>query len=1492
MKRKFTFLIAAIAAILMMAQPGKAVGQTRTVETLTFNFEDQGSYQSNSSNNSYTEGPRSYSQHNVTISLYYADAVTSGTPISGTANMMGRVAKKTTNSPTMIIGPIDISEWGTVSKVDFKTNGVNTITEKFFVSTNGTDYTEKLSFTLSGNGSSNVLSKTADNLGLSGESLYLKWTGSVSSADNSNNRDFRIDDIVITYNTGGSQQQTVADPTFSLLSENTGTTTYVGDYAMIDCTTANSTIYYTMGNNPDDPDNTSNEYDPNEDIELTGSTTIKAIAYVGDDHSDVVTKSYTVLTPKTTMAQVFAAAGNSATDVAVTFNNWIVAGKTSNNAYVTDGQYGLTIYQSNHGFNSGDKLSGTVVCKVQLYNGGAELTNVTSNSTGLTVTSNQTIPDPYAISLANISGAYIGSYVDLGNLTYNNGVFTDGNDHNITPYDSFSLNNYPTPASGVYRVKGIYIVFGSNATAEIAPIVASDFTQVQLYTVTYNGNGADGGTTPTDNTQYTSGQTVTVLANTFTSTGHTFSHWNTDANGAGDQYDANDEFTITGNTTLYAQWEKNKYNVALSSIGNVTLTATYGDNTITEGQTPTPQIDYNTEITLNATDLSSGKAFVWDVYKTNEPTTKVTVTDNKFNVPAFNVTISGSVVDTYTVTYDCNGGTSGCPSNVTDIVQGTIINLAAAPTKSHYTFNGWNDGSQTYAANAEYTVSNNVTFTAQWIELNYSTTYTSNVTVGSDKVVISDVEYDAYKAGTSSAAGSWTVTVPANTNKLHLHLACWGSENVTLSVTPSGYSSGIALTPNSGISGSSPFTWGSGDNDKDPSSTNHYKAITFDEPLENAVDLTFAATSDKRFVVWGVNAEMNTDPYITAADVDIANNATSGSITYSVHNIPEPAGTLTAYVKTGDWLTLGDVGANVPFTCTANPNAVERTATVTLTYSYGDDETTSIDVTVTQAPKVVTYTYTLATSIESGKHYIITNGSMMIMNSQDGNKRSALNVSENDYYDSEDNEFSIPSNASICEFVINGPDADGYYTIHDANANTGYLYANGNNKNNYLKTQDFNSDYGRWSIAINTTTGDDYGKATILGQGDNTNKYMRYNSDGWFSCYSSGSSVAALPYLYVRNDSYYEFYVDIAKYTTPSVGDPVNGWNFIASPLASAYTLSESDLVAGTYDLYRLNNTTWENYKNDAHDDFTTLVNGQGYLYANSANTTLHFSGAINAFTTAGDANQKVYSEGWNLIGNPYNIPIYINKPYYTLNAERTAIVATAVKNVAIAPCTGVIVEGGTIIFTEASQNVQAVNNGNLQMVLSHNVASRGNNAETIDNAIVSFNEGTKLQKFYFGEPAANIFIPQNGEDYAIAFSNRQGDMPLNFKAKELGTYTISFEGEEMDLNGIYLIDMLDEVEIDLSTEPSYTFIGSPADRSARFKIVFKNNGNDSTSDIFAYQSGSDIVVSGEGELQIFDVMGRMVARQNVNGVQTINAMAHGVYIFKLNEKTQKIIVK
>ena len=75
--------------------------------------------------------------------------------------------------------------------------------------------------------------------------------------------------------------------------------------------------------------------------------------------------------------------------------------------------------------------------------------------------------------------------------------------------------------------------------------------------------------------------------------------------------------------------------------------------------------------------------------------------------------------------------------------------------------------------------------------------------------------------------------------------------------------------------------------------------------------------------------------------------------------------------------------------------------------------------------------------------------------------------------------------------------------------------------------------------------------------------------------------------------------------------------------------------------------------------------------------------------------------------------------------------------------------------------------------------------------------------------------------------------------------------------------------------------------------IVFKNSEFSDGTEIFAYQNGNDIVVNGEGELQVFDMMGRMVMNQHINGVQTIaKPNQTGVYIFKLNAMTQKIVVR
>ena len=78
-------------------------------------------------------------------------------------------------------------------------------------------------------------------------------------------------------------------------------------------------------------------------------------------------------------------------------------------------------------------------------------------------------------------------------------------------------------------------------------------TTLNTFTLTYNSNGGSGTMTDPDS-PYNYGSTVTVLANSFTRTGYVFNCWNTAADGSGTKYVADDTFTITANTTLYAQW--------------------------------------------------------------------------------------------------------------------------------------------------------------------------------------------------------------------------------------------------------------------------------------------------------------------------------------------------------------------------------------------------------------------------------------------------------------------------------------------------------------------------------------------------------------------------------------------------------------------------------------------------------------------------------------------------------------------------------------------------------------------------------------------------------------------------------------------------------------------------------------------------------------------------------------------------------------------------
>lgn len=97
------------------------------------------------------------------------------------------------------------------------------------------------------------------------------------------------------------------------------------------------------------------------------------------------------------------------------------------------------------------------------------------------------------------------------------------------------------------------------------------------YTVTYDGNGNTSGTVPTDSTNYSSGDPVTVAGqNGLAKTGYDFGGWNTQADGNGTNYAAGSgTFSISGNTILYAKWTVHTYTITYKDQNNAAFSGTH-----------------------------------------------------------------------------------------------------------------------------------------------------------------------------------------------------------------------------------------------------------------------------------------------------------------------------------------------------------------------------------------------------------------------------------------------------------------------------------------------------------------------------------------------------------------------------------------------------------------------------------------------------------------------------------------------------------------------------------------------------------------------------------------------------------------------------------------------------------------------------------------------------------------------------------------------------
>ena len=337
-------------------------------------------------------------------------------------------------------------------------------------------------------------------------------------------------------------------------------------------------------------------------------------------------------------------------------------------------------------------------------------------------------------------------------------------------------------------------------------------TPVPSYTVTYNGNGATGGTVPTDPDKYNPGKMVTALPNSgnLTDTGFSFTGWNTQSNGKGVTYTPGQTFAMgDSNVTLFALWT-----IAPTS------TVTYNGNGNTGGTVPTDSKNYLQGATVtvlgNTGSLTkTGYTFVgWaangsgTIYSSGQ-----TLTMGSTNMILY---AQWTALPTHTVTYNGNGYTGGSvpidPNNYTQGQTVTVMGNTGNLVNAGYSFAGWNtqqDGSGTsYSAYQTFQMNNsNVILYAVW--KTYSVTYYDNgatsgtVPVDTNKYVqgqqVTVLGNTGNLAETGYSIASWNTQQNGGGNTYYPgQTFTIGNSNVALYATWIPSTPGIAFTATNG----------------------------------------------------------------------------------------------------------------------------------------------------------------------------------------------------------------------------------------------------------------------------------------------------------------------------------------------------------------------------------------------------------------------------------------------------------------------------------------------------------------------------------------------------------------------------------------------------------------------------------------------------------------------------------------------------------------------
>ena len=346
--------------------------------------------------------------------------------------------------------------------------------------------------------------------------------------------------------------------------------------------------------------------------------------------------------------------------------------------------------------------------------------------------------------------------------------------------------------------------------------------QANTYLISYNGNGATGGTAPGNDTYVTGAvnpYTVSTNSGTLTKTGFTFDNWYTTSTGSGGTaYTAGTgTLTTTSDLILYAKWSAASYTVSYAS----------GDNAVSAPSQST--IAYGSSFTLPNALTRTGFTFLgWELGSGASANLYAPAATFTMGSSAITFTAKWSALS-YVIVYSLNGGSGSTPTQA-NVEHNLGFTTAPAPTRSGFTFAGWSDGAATINASTSISnVTSNITLTAQWTIAVPGVPGTPTATPGNGSATItitppsSGGTPSSYTITASPGGATCTVTAPGTsctisplTNGTPYTFTSTAtnatgtsasSSSASTAVTPASAPSAPLGVAGSGTGGSSTITW-------------------------------------------------------------------------------------------------------------------------------------------------------------------------------------------------------------------------------------------------------------------------------------------------------------------------------------------------------------------------------------------------------------------------------------------------------------------------------------------------------------------------------------------------------------------------------------------------------------------------------------------------------------------------------------------------------------